>query len=68
MAKNLVFHLHIVPEDNLVEGDDGGDDLSCGQLALPLLLPHQPPGQNVETESHNLLKTSTPSILAFSLP
>ena len=65
MAKNLVFHLHIVPEDNLVEGDDGGDDLSCGELALTLLLPHQPPSQNVETESHNLIKTSTPSILAL---
>ena len=52
--QNLFFHLHLVLEDNLVEGDDGCDDLSGGQLALPLLLSHQPPGQNEEEESHNL--------------
>ena len=68
MANYLVFHLHIVPEDNLIEGDDGGDDLSGGELALPLLLPHQPPGQNVETESHNLLKTSTLVLALATLP
>ena len=62
--QNLIFPIQLISQNDLVEGDDGGDDLPGGQLPLPLLLPHQPPGQNVERESDNL-ETETDIIVKF---